>query len=37
LSQLQGTIGADPIHGGLEATRQLRAPGGQQQIAAFTN
>jgi hypothetical protein len=37
LSQLQGTIGADPIHGGLEATRQLRAPGGQQQVAAFTN
>jgi len=37
LSQLQGTIGADPIHGGLEATRVLRAPGGQQPQPAFTN
>jgi hypothetical protein len=37
LTALQGTIGADPIHAGLEATRQLRAPGGQQQIPAFTN
>ncbi|HXK17685.1 MAG TPA: hypothetical protein VNG33_07775, partial [Polyangiaceae bacterium] len=38
LTELQGTIGADPIHGGLEATRVLRAPGGgQQQVPAFTN
>jgi hypothetical protein len=38
LTALQGTIGADPIHGRLEATRVLRAPGGnQQQLPAFTN
>jgi hypothetical protein len=37
LAQLQGTIGADPIHGGIEATRVQRAPGGQLQAAAFTN
>ncbi|HEY6080555.1 MAG TPA: hypothetical protein VIW29_17195 [Polyangiaceae bacterium] len=34
LSELHGTIGADPIHGGLEATRVLRASG-PREVAAF--
>jgi len=35
LSELQGTIGADPIHAGAEATKALRAPGKEQQLSAF--
>jgi hypothetical protein len=34
ISELQGTIGADPIHGGLEATRVLRSSG-QRELTAF--
>jgi hypothetical protein len=37
LVELHGTIGADPIHGGLEAAKVVRATGGQQQVPAFTN
>jgi hypothetical protein len=37
LSALHGTIGADPIHGGLEVARVVRAPGGQPQPAALSN
>jgi hypothetical protein len=33
LAALHGTIGADPIHGGVEATRLVRASGSQQQTA----
>jgi hypothetical protein len=35
LSELQGTIGADPIHAGAEATKALRAPGKEQPLSAF--
>ncbi|HKY39189.1 MAG TPA: hypothetical protein VJN18_24795 [Polyangiaceae bacterium] len=37
LLELQGTIGADPIHGGLDATRVLRAQGGQPQVSSLAN
>ena len=35
LADLQGTIGADPIHAGVEATKPLRAPTREQQPATF--
>jgi hypothetical protein len=35
LADLQGTIGADPIHAGASATKPLRAPGKEQQATAF--
>jgi hypothetical protein len=37
LSALHGTIGADPIHGGVEVARLVRASGGQQQLTALSN
>jgi hypothetical protein len=37
LRALQGTIGADPIHAGAQATKNLRAPGGRDHAPAFTN
>jgi hypothetical protein len=37
LRELQGTIGADPIHGGESVTKVLRSPGGRDHAPAFTN
>jgi hypothetical protein len=37
LLALQGTIGADPIHAGVEATKFVRPQDGQQRTPAFTN
>jgi phosphoenolpyruvate carboxykinase (diphosphate) len=37
LAELQGTIGADPIHRGIEASKLLRTSGGQQRFQALTN
>jgi len=37
LTELHGTIGADPIHGGLEASKPLRTPGSQPQPASLAN
>jgi hypothetical protein len=37
LHELEGTIGADPIHHGLESTRNVRLPGTQQTATALAN
>jgi hypothetical protein len=37
LRELHGTIGADPIQSGLEATKVVRVPGGQPAAVVFPN